>query len=137
MYVVHLHRLCMCSFMAICTPALHRTVPPTLQSGHPTILLSTCEHHRHCQKPMNINISFEISVCVLTCSEGWRLSHALAMLYMCAHPLCPRCISVPSYLHVHVRPPLPLSFHPSVITTFLTRFPPSPPLLSVRAAPRP
>jgi len=90
----------------------HRTVPPTLQSGHPTILLSTCEHHRHCQKPMNINISFEICVCVLTCFEDWRLSHALAMPYMCAHPLCQRCISVPSYLHVHVRPPLALSFQP-------------------------
>ena len=83
----------------------HRTVPPTLQSGHLTILLSTCEHHRHCKKPVSINISFDISVYVLTCSEDWRLSHALAMPDMCAHPLCQRCISVPSYLHVHVRPP--------------------------------
>jgi len=73
-----------------------RTAPPTLQSDHPTILLSTCEHHCHCQKAVNINMSFDISVCVLTCSEDWRLSHALAMPYMCARPLCHRCISVPS-----------------------------------------
>jgi len=92
----------------------HRTAPPTLQSGHPATLLSTCEHHPHCQKPVNINISFDIGVCVLTCSRRLTSTDASRTHWeclTCAHAHCATGAS--RYLRVHVPPP---SFHPSVIT---------------------